>query len=161
MSQASQSYTLRRATVDDLETLVALRLRLEYEDHPADEQPSIEASRALADYLAVALPSEQMLIWVAEADGTIVGTSGLIFFQKPPTEHNPSGREAYILNMYTLPEWRGRGIATALVQALIAYIRQTQARRVFMYATPAGKPLYEKLGFMVRVRTNTEMDLWV
>ncbi len=157
----SQPFTIRRATADDLETLVTLRLKLEYEDHPADEQAPAEMRQALADYLAAALPSEQMLIWVAEADGAIVGTSGLIFFQKPPTEHNPSGREAYILNMYTLPEWRGQGIATALVQTLIAYVRQTPARRIFMYATPAGKPLYEKLGFAVRVRTNTEMDLWL
>ncbi|HUY77173.1 MAG TPA: GNAT family N-acetyltransferase [Ktedonobacterales bacterium] len=157
----SQPFTVRRATVDDLETLVALRLMLEYEGHSAEERPPEELTRALNAYLAEALPSEQMLIWVAEARGKIVATSGLIFFQKPPTEHNPSGREAYILNMYTLPEWRGQGIATALVQTLLAYVRQTQARRIFMYATPAGKPLYEKLGFAPRVRTNTEMDLWL
>lgn len=156
----SQPFTIRRATVDDLETLVSLRLMLEYEDHPADEQPPAEVKRALHTYLTEALPSEQMLIWVAEADGTIIGTSGLIFFQKPPTERNPSGREAYILNMYTLPEWRGQGAATALMQALLAYVRQTQARRIWMYATPAGKPLYEKLGFTPRTRTNTEMELW-
>ena len=157
----SQPYTIRRATVDDLETLVMLRLRLAYEDHPADEQPPMELTRALTDYLAEALPSEQMLIWVAEVGGEIVGTSGLIFFQQPPTEHNPSGREAYILNMYTLPEWRGQGIATALMQTLLAYVRQTDARRIYLYATPEGKPLYEKLGFAPRVRSNTEMDLWL
>ena len=157
----SQPFTIRRATVDDLETLVRLRLMLEYEGHPADEQPPVEVVRALHGYLAEALPSEQMLIWVAEVDGKIVGTSVLIFFQKPPTEHNLSGREAYILNMYTLPEWRGQRIATALVQTLLAYVRLTQARRVYMYATPAGKPLYEKLGFAPRVRTNTELDLWL
>lgn len=156
-----QSFSIRRATVDDLETLVALRLKLEYDDHPADEQPPAEVKRALQAYLAEALPSEQMLIWVAEAAGKIVGTSGLIFFQKPPTERNPSGREAYILNMYTLPEWRGQGIATALMQTLLAYVRQTRARRIWMYATPAGKPLYEKLGFAPRTRTNTELDMWL
>jgi len=157
----SQPFAVRRATMDDLETLVTLRLKLEYEDHPADEQPPAELARALNAYLAEALPSEQMLIWVAEASGKIVATSGLIFFQKPPTEHNPSGQDAYILNMYTLPDWRGQGIATALVQTILAYVRQTPARRIWMYATPAGKPLYEKLGFTVRTRTNTEMDLWL
>ncbi|HUY78099.1 MAG TPA: GNAT family N-acetyltransferase, partial [Ktedonobacterales bacterium] len=119
----SQPFTVRRATLDDLETLVTLRLMLEYEDHPANEQPPAEVKRALHTYLAEALPSEQMLIWVAEADGKIIATSGLIFFQKPPTEYNLSGREAYILNMYTLSEWRGQGIATALVQTILAYVR--------------------------------------
>lgn len=157
----SQPVTIRRATVNDLETLITLRLMLEYEDHTADEQPPAEMKRALTDYLAEALPSEQMLIWVADADGVIVGTSGLICFQKPPTESNLSGREAYILNMYTLPEWRGQGIARALMQTLLAYVRQTDVRHVYMYATPAGKPLYEKLGFTPRIRTNIEMDMWL
>jgi len=157
----SQPFTVRRATLDDLETLVTLRLMLEYEDHPANEQPPAEVKRALHTYLAEALPSEQILIWVAETEGKIIATSGLIFFQKPPTEYNLSGREAYILNMYTLSEWRGQGIATALVQTILAYVRQTQTRRIWMYATPAGKPLYEKMGFTPRTRTNTEMELWL
>ena len=44
-------------------------------------------------------------------DGSrFVGTGGVSFFQVMPTYHNPSGKKAYIMNMYTIPEYRRNGI---------------------------------------------------
>ncbi len=99
------------------------------------------------------------IAWVAEAEGKIVSSSGLIFFQKPPSENNLSGLEAYILNMYTLPPWRGQGIATRLLHELMQFIKQTRAHRIWMYATKDGKPIYEKAGFVPKTRHTLEMEL--
>ncbi|MBD2524509.1 GNAT family N-acetyltransferase [Nostoc sp. FACHB-133] len=35
---------------------------------------------------------------------------------------NLSGLEAYILNVYTIPMWRGQGIATALLKEIICFV---------------------------------------
>ena len=44
-------------------------------------------------------------------DGAIfVGASGVSYFQMMPTYHNPSGCKAYIMNLYTKPEYRRKGI---------------------------------------------------
>lgn len=159
MELVEQAFSIRRATVDDIEALVTLRLMLEREiDYLAREELA-DVRVATQQYFLEALPSEGMLIWVAEAAGTIVATSGLIFFQKPPSAHNLSGKEAYILNMYTLPEWRGRGIASTLLRTMLAFIRQTNARRIWMYATPDGRPVYEKAGFVLKTRGSSEMEL--
>ena len=40
-----------------------------------------------------------------------VGAGGVSYFQVMPTYHNPSGYKAYIMNMYTNPEYRRNGIA--------------------------------------------------
>ena len=39
-----------------------------------------------------------------------MATSSLAVFERPPTVQH-SGREGYILNMYTTPTWRRRGLA--------------------------------------------------
>jgi GNAT superfamily N-acetyltransferase len=157
--QMTRAVSIRRATLHDIEMLVDLRLML-LQDMGHLTEMLAELRPATHEYLLEALPAETFLVWVAEASGQIVATSGLIFFHKPPSERNLSGIEAYILNMYTLPEWRGQGIATALLDTMMAFIKQTKAHRVWLYATQDGRPLYEKTGFVPTSRHTLEMDLF-
>jgi hypothetical protein len=100
-----------RGTVFILHTFslmqVDLRLALSRESgHLTQEAMLADVRRATGQYFLEALPAEAILVWVAQADGTTVATSGLIFFQKPPSERNLTGLEASLLNMYTVPVWR-------------------------------------------------------
>ena len=156
----SSVVSIRRASLEDVETLVDLRLALERESgHLTQEAMVADVRRATRQYFLEALPTEAILVWVAEADGTIVATSGLIFFQKPPSEHNLTGLEASLLNMYTVPAWRRQGIATKLLQTLIACAKQRQAHRIWMYSTQDGQPIYERAGFVPKRRHTLEMEL--
>jgi GNAT superfamily N-acetyltransferase len=160
MQGTTSGVSIRRASLEDVETLVDLRLALERESgHLTQDTLLAEVRRATRQYFLEALPAEAVLVWVAEAQGTLVATSGLIFFQKPPSERNLTGLEAYILNMYTVPAWRGQGIATRLLQTLIASAKQRQAHRIWMYATQDGRPLYERAGFVPKRRHTLEMEL--
>jgi ribosomal protein S18 acetylase RimI-like enzyme len=154
-----RDFLIRRATSQDIPVLVDLRLKMQQETGHLTKRLA-ELGHATREYLREALPAETFLVWVVEARAQIVATSGLIFFHKPPSERNLSGIEAYILNMYTLPEWRGQGIATALLNTMMAFIKETEAHRVWLYATHDGKPLYEKAGFVLTTRHTLEMDLF-
>ena len=77
----------------------------------------------------------------------MIACGGLVFLQKPPSPGNHSGREAYIMNMYTAPEWRGRGLATRLFDALMGDAREAGAQLVRLHATEDGRALYERSGF--------------
>ncbi|MEH2042342.1 GNAT family N-acetyltransferase [Nostoc sp.] len=104
------------------------------------------------------MPPGEFLAWVAEVDSQIVATSGLVFFQRPPYNGNLSGLEAYVMNVYTIPMWRGQGIATALLKEIISFVRATEAKRLWLHATEDGKRIYDQLGF---VWTSKEMKiLW-
>lgn len=142
-------YLIRQANRDDVEILVQLRLELLKEmGHltPDDDRGALcEATR---HYFMKKIPTGAFLAWLAEVNGCVVASSGLIFIERPPSVSNPTGLEGYILNMYTLPEWRGQGIATALMQEILRFMRQTPSRRVRLHATPVGRPIYEKLGFV-------------
>jgi GNAT superfamily N-acetyltransferase len=148
--------SIRRASLDDVETLVALERA---SSHLTQDAMVADVRRATRRYFLEALPANAIVVWVAEAQGTIVATSGLIFSQKPPSERNLTGLEAYLLNMYTVPAWRGQGIATRLLQTLIAFATQRQVHRIWMYATQDGRPLYERAGFVPKRRHTLEMEL--
>jgi ribosomal protein S18 acetylase RimI-like enzyme len=73
-----------------------------------------------------------------------------------PTFHNPTGRKAYIMNMYTKPEYRRNGIAYKTLDLLIEEAKRKGITAISLEATDMGRPLYEKYGF---VKMNDEMEL--
>lgn len=142
-------YRIRLATSADVEILAKMRLEFLRETagfFGRGVSPELEA--ATREYIAEALPKGEFLAWLAVAGGKVIGTSGLVFFHRPPTPGSLAGLDAYVLNMYTEPSWRGRGVATALLQEVIEYVKTTPARRMSLRATQAGRPLYDKFGFV-------------
>ena len=137
--------TIRLANLDDLDALVQLRLGFAREvgDPDADMTPLAEATR---EYLAAKMPTGEYRAWVAEVDDGIVAVSGLVLFENLPRNRNLSGLEAYITSMYTIPEWRGKGVATGLLREILTFVKGTDARRAWLRATEAGWPIYAKAG---------------
>ncbi|MCU1306423.1 MAG: GCN5-related N-acetyltransferase [Acidobacteriaceae bacterium] len=56
-------------------------------------------------------------------------------------------RRAYILNVYTAPDYRRKGIARVLMQAVLDHCKQEGFISVWLHASEYGRPLYESMGF--------------
>lgn len=76
----------------------------------------------------------------------VVGTGAVSFYQVMPTYHNPSGKKAYIMNMYTRPDYRRRGIAYRVLELLTAEAEMRYVDVITLEATASGRPLYEAFG---------------
>jgi ribosomal protein S18 acetylase RimI-like enzyme len=147
-------WTIRRATFDDIDVLTDLRQRVLAEiGYASDNVPD-----AVRSYLEKALPSGDFVAFVAECDDQIIATSGVLIFQKPPHALNLSGKEGFVLNMFTLPEWRRRGIATALMERTLAFVREKGATCIRLHTSEDGLGIYSTLGFR---RGNSEMVLYL
>lgn len=142
-------YRIRRATLDDIDTLIYLRTELLREvgnlQHPNDEEEVAQANRK---YLISKIPTGKFVAWVAESGEGIIAIVGLVFYERPPLRGNLSGREVYVMNVYTLPNWRGKGIAASLIAASLDFVKTTDARRIWLRATREGEPVYRKAGFV-------------
>lgn len=79
---------------------------------------------------------------------TLAGTGGVSFYSVMPTCHNPTGQKAYIMNMYTRPEYRRRGIACQTLDRLVSACKSRGILHISLEATKMGRPLYEKYGFI-------------
>lgn len=150
--------TVRRAGIEDMEDVVRLRWDFFQEVHP--ETPALNGNllKATRRYVAEKLPSDEFRVWFAEDDGQIIGTGAVLFWQRPPTPGCAADLHAYVLNMYTVPERRGQGVATLLLEHIIDHVKATPARRVTLHATDLGRSVYEKLGFTA---CNDEMKLTI
>lgn len=100
----------RRAVVADVDALAQFRAAFLAEVRGVSAADTNLLS-ALRRYFSAAVPTSEFIAYLAESDGQIIATSGLVFHQHPPSPRNLSGREAYIMNMYTLPTWREIGRA--------------------------------------------------
>jgi GNAT superfamily N-acetyltransferase len=153
-----KNLTFRRAAVQDLEAYLPLRMAMLAEVGMLPSEPQrtklIQANRR---YFEESLPKETYLAWLATNQAEIVAIGGVLVFTRPPTGENMTGLDGYVMNMYTLPGWRGRGIATRLMQLIIEEMRSRQAGRLWLHATPIGRPIYEGFGFK-RVNQNLSTE---
>jgi GNAT superfamily N-acetyltransferase len=138
----------RRANINDVESLVDYRVRFlnELYGHPEDDETKI--LRSLRKYFREAIPSSSFVAWLAECDGKIVGTSGMVVWQMPARYGGlESGKLGYVLNMYTVPEARGKGICTRLLNELIKEARSLGLKYLHLHASEEGMSIYRKAGF--------------
>ncbi len=71
------------------------------------------------------------------------------------------GRHAIIVNVFTEPGWRRRGVAKLLLEQLIAWARTERLDRLVLHASDEGRALYEKMGFIQtnEMRFNGRLDI--
>lgn len=85
--------------------------------------------------------------YLALEDGKVLGGCAVSIQRTLPSYRNPSGLHAYLHNMYVEPEYRRRGIATALLEFIVETYRKKGVSRFELHATDMGRLVYERLGF--------------
>ncbi len=86
--------------------------------------------------------------FVMEHDGKVVGTATTIHYES---------RFAWIGMVLVDPEFRKQGIGTELLKKAIEYLDDSNIRIMKLDATPQGKPIYTKLGFVEEY----EIERWI
>ena len=108
------------------------------------------------DYYQKALSNKTHIAYLVFDGEKFVGTGGISFFRVMPTFNNPSGNKAYIMNMYTSPCYRRKGIAYKTLDLLVLLAKERKITSISLEATEIGRPLYKKYGF---IKMNDEMEL--
>jgi GNAT superfamily N-acetyltransferase len=141
-------YVIRVATPDDLATVLRHRRRM-FEDmgytDPAALQAMLSASGPL---LAEGLAGGSYRGWLAQTpDGHVVAGGGIIrlTFQSHPNDPRPE--RAWVVNMFTEPAHRRRGLARRLLARMVAYCQGAGMRSIYLHASDSGRALYEHFGF--------------
>ena len=151
---SSGTFVVHRARVEDAVVIARHRARMFEEMHLLAAERTDELMEKAGHYLRVAISSGEYVGWLARhgtAQGEIVGGAGVQVrntLPHPRTPVNaPHGREAIVLNVFTEPAWRGRGVAELLMRRVIAWAREAGMHTLVLHASEAGRPLYERLGF--------------
>ncbi len=149
--------TYKRATLEDINTLTKTRIDvLRAANQLSVDIDMSEVERESYKYYLKALSDGSHIAYLVFDGERFVGAGGVSFFQVMPTYHNPSGKKAYIMNMYTNPAYRRRGIAAKTLDMLVNDTKNKGITAISLEATDMGRPLYEKYGF---IKMNNEMEL--
>jgi GNAT superfamily N-acetyltransferase len=84
---------------------------------------------------------------VAEYNGEQVAFGGMIIRTIPGDFNSTSYSEADVLNMYTLPDFRRKGISRLVLRGLIDEARRMNISKLALHTTTSGEKLYRSLGF--------------
>ena len=140
--------SIKLATLDNLNDLIRLRVEfLREAEKINNEKLAVKLTENLAQYFEENMPNGDFISWFAIKDDKIVGTSGICFRDTPPNFKNLTGKEAFIMNMYTLPNWRNQGIGTKLLNKVVEEAKKRGIQKIILDTTEAGKKIYLKRGF--------------
>lgn len=156
---APEETTIRKATEKDIDDLINIRIDFLFEEEgglSADEETAIRMQ--LATYFAKHINHDFIAI-LAEIDGTIVSTAFLAISERPANPVFITGKTGTLLNVFTYPEYRRKGLATQTVCRIIEEAKTLGASSIDLSATEDGKPLYEKLGFKEPKSTAMRLQL--
>ncbi len=147
--------TLRFATAADAAVLADHRVSMFREMGAIRGDLEAELHASSSAYFAAAIPRGEYVAWLASApeDPAPIAGAGVQFRSLLPRP-TPAGDglllglEGLVLNVYTDKAWRRRGVARQLMQAIITWAADHGIVRLVLGASPEGRPLYEKIGFV-------------
>lgn len=148
MTPESVDVTIRLATTDEVASLVELRVAM-FEAMGYEKEVLTQAIDSMRKYFEQHLPTGAFRVWVAEYEETPIASIGLVIHSIPPSPHNIVGKEAYIMNLVTLPEHRHQGIARQLLSHVLDIVRAEGIPKISLHASSDGRRLYEDLGFTI------------
>lgn len=144
----SVAFQVRPATLGDLRALALLRTAL-FEE--LGQKATAHFNELTEAAFADALERGSCCAWVAQSEaGEVIGAVALLLFPRLPSPNSVAPREGYLVNVYTVPQWRRRGVAAGLVAAAISSARELGLGRIRLHATPEGQVVYTAAGFRLR-----------
>jgi GNAT superfamily N-acetyltransferase len=156
VSNSTDNFQIRLAIPDDAVIIARQRAAMFYDMGSVCESERKQIAAEAIVEIQQMIRRGDYYGWLVEGDDMMVAGGGVILRQLLPRPGSlQGGEEAYILNVYVHPQYRRRGLARRLIQAILLWCEQRQCARVALHASEAGEPLYTSLGFE---RTN-EMRL--
>jgi len=142
-------YTIRRTRPDEAAVVIDHRMQMFAEMGwftweamlPQREQSIRVVEQQLADETYVSF-------FVVQAE-TIVAGAGVTIYEGMPNALDGTTRRVRLVNVYTEPDHRRRGLARRLVHVVLDWCREQGYTSITLHASDAGLPLYESMGFVV------------
>ena len=138
------------ATKADIDELVKLRIAyMEADFGKVSDYEKECMEKQIPEYLNRKL-GDELIAFVAKDNDRIVSVAYLHIIEMPANSILLNGLYGEVLSVYTVAEYRGKGLCTKLIQNLLDYGKKRGLGRVDLSATKEGYPIYSKLGFTTR-----------
>ena len=141
-----KDYIIREATLDDLAVLKDFEQEIIAAERPMD--PTLKPGKISYYDLAEYIEDKNKCVLVAESNGNLIASGYAI--PKSARHYLNHDTYAYLGFMYTVPEWRGKGVNKAIVNGLKDWSKEagyTELRLTVYTVNEGAIRAYEKAGF--------------
>ena len=138
---------VRRAGLRDLDLLVLHRRKM-WEDIGGRTARDLDAADPVyRRWARQRIKSGRLVGWVVEVRGAPVA-SGCVWVQEAQPRPGWKGtKQAYLLSVYTAPEFRGRGFATRITREAVRWSKAAGLDRMTLHASEEARGVYARFGF--------------
>jgi GNAT superfamily N-acetyltransferase len=148
MTDKTKGIAFRQVGVADAGTIATHRYAMFRDMGYRDEAALDSMRKKFLPWVEQKLKSGDYLGWLAVAENNlVVAGAGLWLMDWPSHMLGSSARRGNILNVYTEPEFRRRGLAASLIQSALQWCKANGIDVVILHASAEGRALYERLGF--------------
>ncbi|MDG6901089.1 MAG: GNAT family N-acetyltransferase [Nitrososphaerota archaeon] len=141
-------FRVTRAKPIDIELLVEHRLNMWREIRPEFRKKIDRSASYTQDWIRRKLSSGELVGFIAKtADGKAAGSGCVWLREEPPRPANPLHVVPYLMSMYTVKEFRRKGVAKAVLRQAVRWSRAHHHERIVLHASDDGRHLYEEFGF--------------
>jgi len=153
------SIVYSQATKQDIDELIRLRIAfIEDGQDPVPPHDKACIEQQLLSFFNRKLGIE-LIAFVARDAGKIVSVAYLSILEMPANLRLLNGLYGEVFSVYTLPEYRGQGLCTTLMQQMVKEAKSKGLACIDLLATTEGYPIYKKLGFSEKKHSYTDMEL--
>ncbi len=141
--------TFHKATLSDISTLVDNRILFALELSGGQNEDAILSLRnQMTEYFSKAIMDNTCISFIAKCDGIVAGIGSVHLREMPGNFKNPSGKWGYIMNMYTLPSFRRKGVCKNILNLLVEEGKKYGITAFELHATKEGEKVYSQEGFV-------------
>jgi ribosomal protein S18 acetylase RimI-like enzyme len=140
----------KKVGIEYLEMLVDLRMEFLQDIHPkVDLQLLDKIQKATLTYFNDLFKNNSYIGFIGtNNDGEAVCTAGLLLYYLPPLNNENHRKIGHVLNFYTKPEYRKKGIGLKLMNYLKDIAADEKINRLVLNSTEMGLSMYKKAGFL-------------
>lgn len=144
--------TYFKANISDVSTLVDNRILFAFELGGEQSPEKVEALKnQMTTYFTKATADQSCISIIAKCGEAIAGIGSVHIRQMPGNFKNPSGKWGYIMNMYTVPQFRRNGICKRILNLLVEEGKKIDITAFELHATKAGEMVYLQEGFAAHI----------
>lgn len=131
--------------IKELPTL--MMWRQEVLAHVFGEEPSARLLDENRQYYSKHIAEDTHFAICARWNGEDAGCGAVCLTDELPSPDNPTGKCAYLMNIYVRRQYRQHGIAHQIVKRLIEEAKAHDCKKIYLETTADGRSVYESLGF--------------
>jgi GNAT superfamily N-acetyltransferase len=151
---------IREIGTSEVETLTTYRMAYLTElQGEQSEEYQLKLRQELNDYFTQALTEKRFFAYLAELKGEILSFGAMVIKKIPGDFNQSSYLEGDILNMFTVPFARRKGISAMILQQLINEAKNRGISKISLHTSKDGEKLYRKFGFSEPVYPVLELCL--